>query len=636
LRDFDDFSTQSPREQAARVADIIQTLLDQGEFLLIIDDGGVYTEDGDYQPHIRELLQNVNGRGLPAIGFIQTRMMPTRFKETDPRSLHVYIPTLSDESARQLLGLVLKQLDVDYTDDQIEAASELIDGHPFNVRFAAVFAHDYGLEMLLADPSDLIEWKRKRAEYFLQNMTFSGIEADILAALGEYRYLATEMILSIPQAPMKDVASALRRLQEFSCVERREGYCHIAPPLRDAIRRDQRFGRSDAWKQNIGKVICDAISEYRNDDEVSVAILDGGALAAARGHKAPAFLSSLILPSHLLRIAREYYDAGKRGLCIEFCERAWAAKNRLPVEAQLEVLRLWGLSTVRIGNEEGFRKVLTLFRDYTGRTAERLLLFLEGFYLRVHNKLDEAEEKFLAAWRLSRDNQSVNRELANLLAKERRYDEAERFARGVYEQAPTNPFILDVMAEVLLGKFEQGLHVDQQEIKRVMRELERYGDAPGSSFYLVRKAQSELTDRKYEAALATIERAVERTPGLVNAYFIRAEAKIALSDPIGAEQDISEIQRLLTAAGGFSEGDEARLHELQIRILIEKRLLRQAKDQVDRSAWLPRKVSVRLLTQIARAISFDPSGVDETMQKWASRWQQPKLSLRSHRRGTSR
>jgi tetratricopeptide (TPR) repeat protein len=619
IRDFGDFATAKPTKQVERIVSLIYILINAGEFLIITDDGGVYTDDGDYQPHIKSVLNAIDGRGLPVFGVVQTRMMPAKMKLINTRVYHQYISTLSDENTRQLFGLTLKQLEIDYTDQQIAQACEHIDGHPFNVRFAAAFVHDYGLEALIADPSDLVDWKRKRAEDFLATMRFTEREGDILAALSEYRYLATEMIFAILDGDASEGMRSLRQLQEFSCVEQREGYCHIAPPIRDAVRRDPRFDRSDGWKQQLGRRICDAIADYKTEDRISIAILDSATLAVARGNKAPAFIWHLILPSHLLRIARDYYDRGKRADCIQFCERAWASKERLPYEAQLEVLRLWGLSTVRVGDEEAYGRVLDLFEGYTGRTAERLRLFVEGFYFRRHKQLDEAEKKFVAAWRISKQNQSVNRELANLLCKQRRYSEAEIYARDAYEQAPTNPFLIDVMAETLIGKDQQGMIIDRGELRRVMIDLERYGDAPGSSFFLVRKAQSQLSNGDFRGALETSDRAVDRTPGLVNAYFIRADARIALNDLVGADRDVTEINKLLDNAGGFSEGDEARVQELEIRVMIEKGLLRQAKEKIDRSAWIPRKVAERLRDLIAKAVNFDPSRVDGELKKWAGK-----------------
>ena len=130
-------------------------------------------------------------------------------------------------------------------------------------------------------------------------------------------------------------------------------------------------------------------------------ILESATIAAARGVTAPAFLSHLILPSHLLRIARDFYDKGKRGDCIEFCRRAYDMKQRLPQEAQIEVLRLWGLSAVRLNDMDAYRNVQNELSLYTATVAKRVSYFLEGFNFRLRGDLDEAEEMHLKAWALS-------------------------------------------------------------------------------------------------------------------------------------------------------------------------------------------------------------------------------------------
>lgn len=636
VTEMEGFGAASPEGKASRVASYLQRLVDAGEFLIITDDGGVYTEEGDYQPHIRDVLSIVNGRGLPVVGFIQTRMMPAKFKEANRRSFHQYLSALDDSSARQVLGLILKQIDVNYSDTQIEQITDMLDGHPFNIKFVAQFAADYGLENLLADPSELVDWKRRRAEDFLKKMKFSQIEADILGALSDYRYLAPETIFTILPYKLAEIAADLRRLQEYSCVERREGYCHIAPPLRDAIRRDKRFERPESWRQQIGQRICDTIADYKDSDQISLAILDSAVLAAARGHSALPFLATLILPSHLLRIARDYYDAEKYGLCVEFCKKAWDSRTRLPAEGQIEVLRLWGLSSVRINDTDGYDGVVSQLSGMPGTASQRIRLFLEGFSARVHRRQDEAEKKFRSAWSIAPFNQSINRELASLLSKQGRYSEAERFARVAYEQSPTNPFIVDVMAEVLIGKTQQGLTVDRREYDRVMDDLRRYGDAPGSSFFLIREAQAARAGSKNREALRIIDRAISRTPGLKPAYFMRAEICLALNDIPGAERDLNEIGRLLERAGGFSEGDEARLQALEVRILIERRLFREAKELVDRSAWIPNRVARRLKEEIAKAVIYFPAGVDDALTQWAKKQDQMRASGGPRRRHSRR
>jgi tetratricopeptide (TPR) repeat protein len=488
------------------------------------------------------------------------------------------------------------------------------------VRFAIRFVAEYGIDSLIADPSELIEWKRRRAQDFLSGLEFNSIQVDVIAILAAYRYVASDMLLALVSAPdTEEVARSLRTLEEFCCIERRERYYYISSPLRDAVRRDDRFSKPGDWLQALGANICEIIKDYEDSDSISVPIIETATMAAARGAAAPAFLSNLILPSHLLRIARDFYDRRRWGTCIEFCERAFAMKDRLPVDAQVEVLRLWGLSAVRLNDMNGYHDIITKLGGYNGQVSERIKLFVEGFNFRVRGDLDRAEEKFLQAWKISRRNQSINRELASLYCKQRRYSDAEVHARAAYETAPTNPFIVDILAETLLGKIQAGLQVDRLELAGIFRDLEIYGDAPGSSFFLIREGQKKAKDRDYPGAMRCLNRAVERTPALLAPYFLRAEVLLRMNDIVGAERDWHEINRLLTEAGGFSEGDEIRAQELEVMILLEKKQFRAAKEKLERAAFMPRSMAQRLSGQIARAIAFDPDAADSETREWAKR-----------------
>lgn len=211
----------------------------------------------------------------------------------------------------------------------------------------------------------------------------------------------------------------------------------------------------------------------------------------------------------------------------------------------------------------------------------------------------------------------MNRELAGLFCKQRRYPEAESHARSVYQIAPTNPFIIDILLETLLGKQQIGLPVDQDEINRLLGELRVYGDAPGSSFYLVRDAQRRARSGDRVGALKSLANAIERTPSLLSPYFIRADVLIAMNDIPGAERDLETISKLLSEAGGFSEGEEAQVHELEVRIANEKRQYKVAKQKIDTSAFLTANQKARLRQQLTRSISFSPEGADLELREWA-------------------
>ncbi|WP_162150812.1 MULTISPECIES: tetratricopeptide repeat protein [Methylosinus] len=275
------------------------------------------------------------------------------------------------------------------------------------------------------------------------------------------------------------------------------------------------------------------------------------------------------------------------------------------------------MSTIRLGRD--LTPIIQALKTYDSRTAQRNCLFLEGFDLRNRRRLDEAESKFLKAYALSSGNVHINRELAALYCKQRRYNEAEGYARAAYKQFPTNVYLLDIMAEALLGKRQLGLGVDETELTDVMQSLERYGDAPGSSFYLIRMAQSQLSNRKYRDALRTVNKAIERNDSHPPAYFLRTEILLALNDIPQAERDLATIDQLLAAEGGFSADDEARKSELDIRVLIEKRQYSQAHAEIKRKAFvLPTHVSDRLSHSLAKAIAFSDGFVAKELREWAN------------------
>ena len=284
---------------------------------------------------------------------------------------------------------------------------------------------------------------------------------------------------------------------------------------------------------------------------------------------------------------------------------------------ELKFCDFGGLSALRSADKVAYEFVLTELQTYSTAIARRNELFLEGLSLKHKHKLDDAETKFLEAWNISKMNPSINRELASLYCKEGRYSDAESHARSIYKGAPTNPFIIDILAETLLGKKQNGLPVDEGELQQILQELKEYGDAPGSSFWLTREAQHLTRERKHSDALRMIDRAVDRTPNLLAARFIRAGICIALKDIGASKRELETINKLLNDAAGFSEGDEARFHELEVIVLMEERNFKDAKRKIDTSYFLSDKMKGRLLNRLAKAISFDPKGADAALAAWA-------------------
>lgn len=617
LEAFSKFSTLSKDEQAELVYNQVAEMNSSGEFVVIIDDGGVYDEEGDYQDIFSRIIALSEGSKRPVFGVVQSRMMPAQKKIHRQRSFHHFLNTLDDDSVKEIVSFLFHELEIDYEEGEMSALVDLLDGHPYNIRFAVEFVNQYGIQSLLSDPGDLIEWKRRRAGDFLDKIIFSDVEGDILSLLTEYRHVADDMIVELVERDGVDVVEALRRLQDFCCIELREGYFYVSPPVRDAVAKDKRFERPILWKKGIGAKICEAVSDYRDDDHVPLSIIESATIAAAQGASAPFFISALILPSHLLRVGRDHYDRRRWARAVEFCERALDGKDRLPEDAQIEALRIVALASTRIDGADLYSGAIERLRGYHTTYARRAAFFAQGFHARSNNRLDEAERMFKEAWKLAKRNESVNRELAGIYCKQRRFAEAEPYARAAYELAPTSPYILDIMAETLLGKEKEGLPVDVAELGRVLDALQRYGDAPGISFYLVRLAQQLIKAGDAPGAVDAAGRAIARTPDLLATYFIHADALMAMRKPGEAEKDLAKIKEILANAGGASEGDTVKAVDLEVSIHLERGNYGLAKQTLDRASHLPRYVRDRLTKLVAQAVAYNPSAADSALRLWA-------------------
>jgi tetratricopeptide (TPR) repeat protein len=251
------------------------------------------------------------------------------------------------------------------------------------------------------------------------------------------------------------------------------------------------------------------------------------------------------------------------------------------------------------------------------KIARRHAFFLKGFSHRFKKNFDAAEKEFLQAHGLAPKNFSINRELANLYRHQADFVEGEGYARAAYDVAPTNPYVLDVLLECLLGKSYLEMEVDQTELDKLFGELAKYGDVPGSSFYQARIAQDLYRKKQMPAALAAANRAIQRTPEFLPCYFLRADVYLGQRNTAAAREDLRTINKLLEKHGGFSEDEERRTEELEIRILVEERQFRTAREKLEKSYFISRRATGRLRQLLVHAINRDPSKADFASREWA-------------------
>ncbi|RUY84980.1 hypothetical protein EN974_35375, partial [Mesorhizobium sp. M7A.F.Ca.CA.001.12.2.1] len=427
------FKDLSDSDKIKEVSKYIRQLAEADTLPVFVDDGGVFQDDGDYHPHFPLIFNELSDIARPTLSFIQARMMRHALKQRYPRSFHIRIPSLSDETVYQLLCLKLKELDIDFTEAEVRKACEFTDGHPYNINLVVSFIAADGFDVFLANPSDVIEIKSQRGHDFMKRIQFSTLEADIVAVLHEYRYCDLEFLLAALEVDANLLTESVRKLEDFCCIERKDRMITLSPPIRDAVRRDKRFGRADDWLGSVGQRIVAAIKEYEASESLSISFLDSAIPEILRSGSGVGFVSALILPSHFLRVGRDYYDKGNFRRSIEFCQKALEGDAQLSMDAKIEASRLLGLAITRLDPDDlRVNGILDKLRAYGTNTSKRVGFFIEGFRARRKGKYDVAEEKFRLASQLDKENYHINRELSSVLCRLGRFAEAEPFARAAY------------------------------------------------------------------------------------------------------------------------------------------------------------------------------------------------------------
>ena len=219
----------------------------------------------------------------------------------------------------------------------------------------------------------------------------------------------------------------MRELEEFHCIERVGSICSINRPLRSAFERSSLLKLSSEQVKKLQSEVISVFESYRNDDEISIEIISAAARAAVLLNKDDNALRSFLSPSNSVFVARQLYDQSRYRDCARICATALSSYRFISDRAKLETVRLRCLSLARLGEEEDFKKTLSLLHG--GSTYDRaMMLFLEGFRLRIQGDPADAVAEFKKSHAQNSKSFSTIRELSHSLMQIGETEEAEAFA----------------------------------------------------------------------------------------------------------------------------------------------------------------------------------------------------------------
>lgn len=599
---IEDFQRKSYSQRILQLLELVKQIALGKEILFIVGDGGLIQDNGDYVPYLRDLLGRITQASRPQLVLVHRRKMALG-KQVSYRNIYfTSVSAFTDEESAELLGAHLKQRDVSFTRVDLDDLIRFVGGHPDNIRLAAEYARQYGLPQLRREKSDFVDIMVFKSLEIIKRIKMSALAKAICTALLDYQYLQIEDFVAALKATDAEIGDQLRSLEDHGVIERVGRYYRISPYLADAIVRSDFAQDYGAERKAVGTRLLVLLSETEEFDHVSLSLINAATLAAVKSGKPPEspILARYLLPSHLLTIAREEYDNSNHLSAIRLCSEALKNKERLTEDAQIEAYRLLSIALLRVGDRAAFQAALVELRKYHGKVPRRNEHFLRGFQARLDGSMDEAEKQFRMAYQFGGQNFSVLRELAHILALQYRYSEAEKYARAAYVIAPTNPFIIDVVCEVIIGKESAEDLRNNAELAKLLHELQALGTTQGNSFYNERTAHLMQKIGDHETAWRHINEAVRESPGRFGPRTARIHIGLQIRKFDKIDEDIAMLQSSMTSTD--RNANRFLMDRARISYAIAKGELLQAKEQLERAFMLPAHVRRDLEADLRKAM----------------------------------
>ena len=514
------FALAKDNEKAEQIARLFDQLVDNREAIFVHDSGGLLDSDGALQKPFRSIFAKMKKRPYPTIVFIARRMIPSR-QRAGLDIVYSALSSLDDDQVRQLAGFLLVDSSIPYVDEDLDSIVELSDGHPFNVQFLIAKARQYTLQIALADPAELLQWKAKTGSAYLRDIAFSDEEVMVLAALRDFIVLDFDTIQRLLTGRLELTAETLTRLIDLHVVEARTDSYAVAPPLRTAVQRERRFRLPGQAQRRLLRVVSETLNVENETQPVSVSMIDAGILANLKeSSSVPQHFTAFLLPSHQVWHARRYYDDRKWRECARLARDALGAVERLSPAGRVEASRLLCLASARLNDQESFGEGMSRLRSWENDSHARSNVhFLLGFNARLDGNLPKAEENFRKALQEQPGNFSAIRELASICLVRGDLEEAERCARRAHAAASDNAYVLDILVNVLVAGSDQ----PTEEMEYLFERLQVVGQEEGRSFYETRRAEYKLKYGSAREARALIDGAAAKTPGIFAIHALRAE-----------------------------------------------------------------------------------------------------------------
>jgi tetratricopeptide (TPR) repeat protein len=554
------FQESSPKEKAKRVAQMLASTTLGNVVPLIVDDGMLLDPQAKYTVEALELFEAFHAYPESMLAIAHTRRPNVDDDQLKTlRAIYTRIPPLDLNSTKLLLIQNLRRYGVTADSNQISELAPYLDGYPPAINLAVGVARRYGMPLLLADKSGLVDFQIRTFASVLEKLELTELEWAILRVLATEAVLPLEGIAAVAEKPDAELTVALRRLIDLNLVLPAGTNFGISLPIKFAAQSLAGRLSSNEFAK-IAKQLKESF--WDNSDKIpTVEIIQATVHALIRSESNELLdFRGFVLPSMLFRSAKEFYDRGG--------EEAWGRAKKLLSE----------LLAVNADHKQGLIllfKINVRLREWA--EAERLLdairakrlpeqHYLTGFLYWKKRAFAKAVSAFQTALAVGQTSVGVYHGLATCLFRLDNIREAEKVIQKGLEGRRPHGLLLDLAAQVAIAQ------KNYSDAEKYIDQLHRVRS--DTDFYHHRKATLLNAQKRFAAALPHAREATKGTRRRFEMEATYIDIMIELEDFPNATKKLEELDKL----GHFAGDKRDVVLGLKCKLLLRQRKWRTAEE----------------------------------------------------------
>lgn len=506
---------QSEEEMLERSIANLRAATSHKELPVLLDDGGLLTNDGSFTDPIQKLVSKAEAEEDLYLFVVSSRKPPSIIQSMNLRPL-------MEEDTQRLIAKIADVEKVILKAGEIREIAEYVNGYPPCAYYAVDQAKAYGVQSVIMDKNRLVQFRTTAFVKLLNEKQLSKEQRSLLLVLARYSPVPAQVLAKSLALDEKSLIDNLVVLVDHSLVvPNSSGLYEIAAPVSDAVLNQFRDDSEVDHER-----VFSALNEILATDEEELPRLQlyrqlFKAAIRTGAHKEDVFH----LTSDLIAFAADFYHRREYRQCIDAARLA-VTEAPTSVSARDFLIR----ALIQEGLWSDAEVELKTFATYA---TVRDFHFLNGFYHRKAGRLKIALDEFHLAEKNGRKGTSLYREVANCyfllgeLPKSKRYvDDGLRIRE--------NRFLVDLKIQIAIA--------EKQE--RAAREgLVQLEAIDSEAFVWHRLSTVELRFGSNKEALHAAEQAVATVEGRPPFGMLALLANCQIREGLYPEADIT-LQKL--------------------------------------------------------------------------------------------